>query len=83
MSTMTCMSLRLLQHGFVIRFLHILFNADNARRKTFRMVAQQIEQGTLKIMFPFIPTCQQSPLASPFCRFCLKAKRNKAPSFMC
>jgi hypothetical protein len=52
---------RLHQHIVALGTLHILFSADNTSRNNFVNEAQKTEQGALKILYPFIPTCQQSP----------------------
>jgi hypothetical protein len=52
---------RLFQHLVAQGCLHILFGADNTSRNTFISEAEKAEQGVLKILFPHVPSCQQSP----------------------
>jgi hypothetical protein len=51
----------LFQHLVAQGCLHILFGADNTSRNTFISEAEKAEQGVLKILFPHVPSCQQSP----------------------
>jgi hypothetical protein len=53
--------MRLFQHLVAQGCLHILFGADNTSRSTFVSEAEKAEQGVLKILFPHVPSCQQSP----------------------